>query len=309
MEDSSDVRKKDSKAMRAFKQQKLPAWQPILTPGCVLPSLIIIGVIFIPVGIGLFAVSNQVQERSIRYDNYCFNQSKCQVKFENLSMTQPVYLYYELTNFYQNHRRYVKSRSDAQLKGDEVKLKADLATCDPYISLNGSSDPNLFYLPCGLIAKSIFTDVFLLKTEGGRSINVTKKGISWEYDINTKYNNPPANAPGIRTIPDFKDEDFVVWMRPAGLPKFRKLYRIIQENLNGTYVVDIDNNYEVSSFTGTKSVVISQTSFLGGKNVFLGIAYIIVGGVCLFAGILFTIIHFTVGRSPGDLSYIIPLDS
>ena len=29
-----------------------------------------------------------------------------------------VFIYYGLTNFYQNHRRYVKSRSDAQLLGD-----------------------------------------------------------------------------------------------------------------------------------------------------------------------------------------------
>ena len=31
-------------------------------------------------------------------------------------MTGPVYVYYELDNFYQNHRRYVKSRMDAQLR-------------------------------------------------------------------------------------------------------------------------------------------------------------------------------------------------
>ena len=32
-------------------------------------------------------------------------------------MKAPVYVYYELDNFYQNHRRYVKSRSDSQLSG------------------------------------------------------------------------------------------------------------------------------------------------------------------------------------------------
>ena len=32
-------------------------------------------------------------------------------------MKAPVYMYYKLRNFYQNHRRYVKSRSDSQLKG------------------------------------------------------------------------------------------------------------------------------------------------------------------------------------------------
>ena len=35
-------------------------------------------------------------------------------------MKAPVYVYYELDNFYQNHRRYVKSRSDSQLEGENV---------------------------------------------------------------------------------------------------------------------------------------------------------------------------------------------
>lgn len=35
-------------------------------------------------------------------------------------MAEPVYFYYKLTNYYQNHRRYVKSRNDAQLRGEHV---------------------------------------------------------------------------------------------------------------------------------------------------------------------------------------------
>ena len=31
-------------------------------------------------------------------------------------MSGKVYVYYELDNFYQNHRRYVNSRMDAQLR-------------------------------------------------------------------------------------------------------------------------------------------------------------------------------------------------
>jgi hypothetical protein len=34
-------------------------------------------------------------------------------------MEPPIYVYYQLKNFYQNHRRYVKSRSDDQLRGGE----------------------------------------------------------------------------------------------------------------------------------------------------------------------------------------------
>ena len=54
---------KDSK----FKQQALPAWQPILTAGTVLPTFFVIGVAFIPIGVGLMYFSNQVKEVIIDY--------------------------------------------------------------------------------------------------------------------------------------------------------------------------------------------------------------------------------------------------
>jgi len=43
-----------------FKQQKLPAWQPIMTAGTVLPVLFAVGVAFIPLGVALLVTSNNV---------------------------------------------------------------------------------------------------------------------------------------------------------------------------------------------------------------------------------------------------------
>ena len=46
-----------------------------------------------------------------------------QVNFELVEdVTGPLYVYYELQNFYQNHRRYVKSRSAYQLQGQVRNL-------------------------------------------------------------------------------------------------------------------------------------------------------------------------------------------
>lgn len=50
----------------AFKQQRLPAWQPILTAGTVLPAFFVIGLIFIPIGIGLYVTSNNIKEFEVR---------------------------------------------------------------------------------------------------------------------------------------------------------------------------------------------------------------------------------------------------
>jgi hypothetical protein len=44
-----------------FKQQRLKAWQPILTPLWVVGIFIAIGAVFIPVGIACLAASNSVR--------------------------------------------------------------------------------------------------------------------------------------------------------------------------------------------------------------------------------------------------------
>jgi hypothetical protein len=53
----------------AFKQQRLPAWQPILTAGTVLPAFFVIGLIFIPIGVGLFVTSNNIKEFEVTFAN------------------------------------------------------------------------------------------------------------------------------------------------------------------------------------------------------------------------------------------------
>lgn len=76
----------------------------------------------------------------------------CTVEFDIKDEIEgPVYVYYELENFYQNHRRYVKSRSDAQLRGDEVPDSKLMDSCDPLWQKDGKT-----LNPCGLIANSMF---------------------------------------------------------------------------------------------------------------------------------------------------------
>jgi hypothetical protein len=143
----------------------------------------------------------------------------------------------------------VKSRNDAQLRGEFVKTRSALADCAPIISNDTkSNDPKFFFLPCGLIANTMFNDSFQLRDHEGY-ITLRKKGIAWPTDVKNKFKNPAPDTPGIRTITDFEDEDFIVWMRTAGLPSFSKLYRIVDEDLKGNYTVDIFNSmYHINYF-------------------------------------------------------------
>ena len=82
-------------------------------------------------------------------------------------MKKPVFMYYKLTDFYQNHRRYVKSRSDAQLRGIENLPPSDVtADCsDSHVenSTEGGDKLSNVVSPCGLIAWSLFNDSFTLR--------------------------------------------------------------------------------------------------------------------------------------------------
>lgn len=50
-------------------------------------------------------------------------------------------------------------------------------------------------------------------------------------------------------------------------------------------------DFPVLKYGGSKSLVISTRTVMGGKNPFLGIAYVAVGGICIVLGTLFTITH------------------
>lgn len=218
-------------------------------------------------------------------------------------------MYYQLDNFYQNHRRYVKSRSNKQLMGEQLeKDSTDVDDCDPIMlnsDLEEDQQKNLLGMPfteeelknvafpCGLVAKSFFTDEFKsFKSADGTSYEINDKGIAWDSDREYKFKNLPDAEKDKVQWQDVEDEHFIVWMRTAGLPNFRKLYGKIEQDLPaGTYTVIVDNKYNVSSFDGSKYFVLSTTNVFGGTNYFLAVCYIVVGALCIMFGIIFFIAY------------------
>jgi hypothetical protein len=350
--EGSDAPKSKRPPSNAFYQQKLRAWQPILTPRWVIITFLTVGVTFIAIGIPLYLASAGVVEYKVQYAGsrrstcvspYCSYQKVDTNTLPDHSeivtlsvadgeemkeMKGPVFVYYELTNFYQNHRRYVKSRSDGQLRGDDVS-DSSLSTCEPLreIKRNGTSYKAV---PCGLIANSMFNDTFSFTTSNATVMDETN--IAWNSDKERKYKNAggydsnpsgysPENTnslylknlyPMLEMSEEkggvgVKNEHFIVWMRTAALPNFRKLYGRIDAGIPaGTrnFEIDVVSRFPVDSFKGTKTVVLSTTSWLGGKNPFLGYAYFTVGGICIVLGVLFFVKNIFCPRKLGDPSHM-----
>jgi len=390
MDDGSENKKEKGgwrrPANTAFKQQRLKAWQPILTPKTVLPTLFIIGIIFAPIGGLLIWGSGLVTEMNFDYTDcenltpsttngtYNFTEmpsSKYQYKLRaadsKKSVTPPTYalldntgnttvtdvsakkqciirfdvvadidptvlFYYKLTNFFQNHRRYVKSFNSDQLKGKSVS-NSDLnkGDCKPLATI----DDKAIY-PCGLIANSVFNDTFtdpVLLNPGTNDVSTTyvfsPNGIAWPGEAQ-KYTDDPVAAhayPSYDSIvpppnwalqypnnytadhppPNLKqDERFQNWMRTAGLPTFTKLYgrNGNDKMVAGRYQIIVGLNYPVQPYKGTKSIVISTVSWIGGKNAFLGWAYVGAASVFVLLAIAGTARHLIKPRRLGDMSLL-----
>ena len=191
-----------------FKQQMLPAWRPLLSFGSTMIIFGVFGIIFLTLGIVLYIMSEDIQGITKEYSAVCAeNDANCLINLEiENDITGPVYVYYQLDNFYQNHRRYVKSRSNAQLMGEEFTDTADVEECDPIIknkdvaetglmSYDGTVDlsataPDAIAFPCGLVAKSVFTDKFSeFKAADGTEYTINSDNIAWESDIEYKFKN------------------------------------------------------------------------------------------------------------------------
>ena len=289
-----------------FKQQKLPGWRPVPTITSTTIIFFCFGAVFIVLGIIILIFSNKIEEISHRYDEECTGQTTCTIKLKvEKNMEKNIMVYYQLDGFYQNHRRYVKSKSDDQLNGKDISFEAmkDSQDCDPVItnkemgkteSITGATlAENDVAIPCGLIAKSFFDDKFhdwkIIDSFGDISnLKVDETNIAWKADKELKYKNVDKARQWI----DMTDEHFIVWMRPAGLPNFRKLWgRITDTDLKaGSQIeVTIDNKFDVSSFNGKKYLILSTVNAFGGKNSFLGISYIVLGGISIILAVVFVI--------------------
>ena len=113
---------------------------------------------FVPVDFGNVCIRDMdVVELRARYDAMRAMETNCTVTITAPQyMKAPIYIYYALEPFYQNHRHYVGSVSQRQLSGQKLSVDALEGVCEPAHTNLGKA-----LYPCGLKANSVFNDTFV----------------------------------------------------------------------------------------------------------------------------------------------------
>lgn len=289
-----------------LRQQALPAHVVTFASRHVLALYFAVALVFIPVGSVVLAASARVRRTAtVSYASRPECEAEgagedgrvCGVGFVvEDRIPAPSYLYYGLTNFHQNTRKYARSRSDQQLRGLEPKSELFVANCKPALFKPGRRASGFrmedVLLPCGLTARSVFNDTLALcrgaapgagdDVECARPVALRKRGIAWAADRETKFRpgKPPLFNEKANEL--LTDEDFMVWMRLSTFKNFFKLYRIIDVDLEpGEYYMRIVSRYPVASFGGDKRFFITTMTWFGQSNYFLGILVLVTGLLAL----------------------------
>jgi hypothetical protein len=288
-----------------FRQQQLRSCRFFVSPLSAVVIYLIFALICLGAGISLRFGSESLFELPIDYPQDC--ESDCVVPFSVSERVKgPLYIYYELTNFYQNSFVYSKSEDWDQLRG--LNISQDPNDCDPVVK----DSSNRRFLPCGAVPYSVFNDTFNFSEEFPESL--TKDDISTPQ-FRSFFQNPTAGSadnqwlnesgifPGGQT-----NEQFINWVRIAPFSTFRKLWAkttdssdlVSEEN----YTVNISNNYPVSSFTGRKRLIISQVGVLGGANSGFPALMIVLGAISLAGSCAFGILGRLKSCAPTEHSVV-----
>uniref|UniRef100_A0A7S1K7S9 Uncharacterized protein n=1 Tax=Vitrella brassicaformis TaxID=1169539 RepID=A0A7S1K7S9_9ALVE len=123
----------------SYLHERLQSSSIAMSPVCVIVTFVAIGCLFITLGATIMALSGDVVHCVVPYEysgeavyRWVKVTSKdCEPENGVEELKEPVYVYYQLEDFYQNHRKYVKSRSDAQLEGNWRGQESMIKNCEP----------------------------------------------------------------------------------------------------------------------------------------------------------------------------------
>jgi len=100
------------------------------------------------------------------------------------------------------------------------------------------------------------------------------------------------------------DPRFMNWMRPAAMPEFHKMYGQIEHDLepNTEITFRITSRYPVTTFKGTKSIVLMSREGTKGHN--LPLVFFVIGPYCLIVALCVALKQHTCPRVAGSANVI-----
>ncbi|KAK7945199.1 hypothetical protein WMY93_000927 [Mugilogobius chulae] len=193
----------------------------------------------------------------VEQNSACFSCSDSSVKDCHCTLTFNLdTLFKGPVFFYYGLTNYFQNQRAYGVSKDDYQLSGDTAY---FKSPDSSCAPyeydskNNPIVPCGSLANSMFNDSFVLyQIVNGKKVTV------------------PLDGKGIAWWTD---------------------YNIKYRNPSVTPLKNAFNDYPVMSFDGRKKVVFSNVSWMGGKNEFLGLAYLVIGSLCLVMSVVMLIVY------------------
>merc|ERR1712013_246304 len=306
---------------RIYLEQKSRVYTPDYSPANLWKYYFGAAIAFGVLGVALGIHAWTVKEVVIDYTECCHScPIPCTKNLVNDSdqgdifpIQGPILIYYYIENFHQNHRGYEDDRDDKQLAGKTIE-GADCA--------NNTGNVQ----PCGFAANTMFTDKILhikdasgkSQVTGGMSNPKLKEDLSYSMEKYV-YAAPKTGTQMPKKPEGWEDwmhnsylkndfsfmEDFKVWMRLAPLPKFRKLWYRMEDQMDkldkGTIGIDVkwppagvDSSLKIPNLR--KKIILTQKSFMGTKSYYKCLISLILAVFFVVCGFILRILAAEDGR-------------
>ena len=274
------------------------------------------------IGIPSVIYSKKHNEIKIEYtkcrlnlDIYNPKDNICKIKLNiTKKIKSTIFVYYQLKNFYLNHRKFVKSKSWNELRGEDINTKKNCK--DAYLMgemftkntsyyknpWNHTFSRNDIASPCGLFARSYFNDTYNLTYENGTFIQIDENGIANKY-LKNKFFKRRKDYKISQWI-DVENEHFINWMNVETFNSFRKLWGKIYVNLEpGIYYLIIKDNYDVLRYDARKFFILCDGNIFGQNN-FFGYFLIAVSGYCFLVILILWVLSLSNKEKMFDINLL-----
>jgi len=123
-------------------------------------------------------------------------------------------------------------------------------------------------------------------------VPIDETGIALKGDRENKFRRLNPSKAWLDTT----NEHVMVWYQMESFPNFNKLWGHLDNvtlYAGVTYVVEIENRFDVSKFDGKKYLYISEVNRFGGKSRFMGIFFLVMAAILVLMMLVFVFLYFT----------------